>query len=299
MFRSIAIVEPPFERTPNWCRIRYGGARAHARLQLNSCTNLHCSRRMLTLAAPRSCAVTSSTNAFNDVGCHHAPLLPRSNPHIAPRHDRVPLPAVSFLGGFRTPAPSLDVRGPSVIGRHPKPLYEWGLVRADPRSGCPIRWWPSSPRGCLAGRPRIRDNSLVWESPGKSRVRLAIVCVGGRCVEIGTGFFVGGFRLDCQRRGWCSKRQCHRWLYLPGQLRAPRQVREGVCRRMVGHQHPCFFLQRGRGVVGWPVRQAKLGCGNHVGIAWSRISEPDRLVPSPHASPLRAMDQKSGLSILI
>ena len=86
---------------------------------------------------------------------------------------------------------------------------------------------------------------------------------------------------------------------MPRQLRAPRQVREGVCRRMVGHQHPCFFLQRGRDVVGWPVRQAKLGCGNHVGIAWSRISEPDRLVPSPHASPLRAMDQKSGLSILM
>ena len=38
---------------------------------------------MLTLAAPRSCAVTSSTNAFNGVGCHHAPLLPRSNPHSA------------------------------------------------------------------------------------------------------------------------------------------------------------------------------------------------------------------------
>src|SRR4249920_2517978 len=88
---------------------------------LNACTNLHCSRRMFTLAAPRSCAVTSSTNAFNGVGRHHAPLLPRSNPHSA-RHDRVPLPAVSFLGGFRTPAPSLGVRGPSVIGRHPKPF---------------------------------------------------------------------------------------------------------------------------------------------------------------------------------
>src|SRR4249919_489023 len=90
---------------------------------LNACTNLHCSRRMFTLAAPRSCAVTSSTNAFNGVGRHHAPLLPRSNPHSA-RHDRVPLPAVSFLGGFRTPAPSLGVRGPSVIGRHPKPFTQ-------------------------------------------------------------------------------------------------------------------------------------------------------------------------------
>jgi hypothetical protein len=29
----------------------------------------------------------------------------------------------------------------------------------DHRSGCPMRWWPSSPRGCLAGRPEIREYS--------------------------------------------------------------------------------------------------------------------------------------------
>ena len=33
--------------------------------------------------------------------------------------DRVLLPGAG---------PSLGVRGPSVIGQHPKPLYEWGLV---------------------------------------------------------------------------------------------------------------------------------------------------------------------------
>jgi hypothetical protein len=27
----------------------------------------------------------------------------------------------------------------------------------DHRSGCPMRWWPSSPRGCLAGRPEKRE----------------------------------------------------------------------------------------------------------------------------------------------
>jgi hypothetical protein len=27
----------------------------------------------------------------------------------------------------------------------------------DQRSGCPMRWWPSSPRGCLAGRPELRE----------------------------------------------------------------------------------------------------------------------------------------------
>jgi hypothetical protein len=32
-------------------------------------------------------------------------------------------------------------------------------------------------------------------------VRLAIVSMGGRCVEIGAVFFISGFRLDCQRRG--------------------------------------------------------------------------------------------------
>jgi hypothetical protein len=29
----------------------------------------------------------------------------------------------------------------------------------DHRSGCPLRWWPSSPRACLAGRPEIRECS--------------------------------------------------------------------------------------------------------------------------------------------
>jgi hypothetical protein len=67
---------------------------------LNSCTNLHCSRRMFTLVAPRSCAVTSSTNAFNGVGCHHAPLLPRSNPHSAPGTTACHFPRFRSLEAF-------------------------------------------------------------------------------------------------------------------------------------------------------------------------------------------------------
>jgi hypothetical protein len=50
---------------------------------LNLCTDLHCSRRTLTLAAPRSCAATSSTNAPMGIGCHQPVRLPRANPHSA------------------------------------------------------------------------------------------------------------------------------------------------------------------------------------------------------------------------
>ena len=36
---------------------------------------------------------------------------------------------------------------------------KWPDQPLDHRSGCPMRWWPSSPRGCLAGRPEIRKYS--------------------------------------------------------------------------------------------------------------------------------------------
>ena len=57
-------------------------AQMHA-YDLNLCTDLHCSRRTLTLAAPRSCAATSSTNTLMGVGCHQPVHLPRANPHSA------------------------------------------------------------------------------------------------------------------------------------------------------------------------------------------------------------------------
>ena len=56
-------------------------AQIHA-YDLNLCTDLHCSRRTLTLA-PRSCPATSSTNALMGVGCHQPVRLPRANPHSA------------------------------------------------------------------------------------------------------------------------------------------------------------------------------------------------------------------------
>src|SRR4029077_7381888 len=57
-------------------------AQIHA-YDLNLCTDLHLSRRTLTLAAPRSCPATSSTNALIGVGCHQPVRLPRANPHSA------------------------------------------------------------------------------------------------------------------------------------------------------------------------------------------------------------------------
>ena len=96
---------------------------------LNLRTNLHCSRQILTLAAAWSCAATSSTNAFNGVGCHHAPRLPRSNPHSARSTTACHFPRFPSLEAFG-PRPQASVSAaPSVIGRHPKPLYERGVVK--------------------------------------------------------------------------------------------------------------------------------------------------------------------------
>ena len=57
-------------------------AQIHA-YHLNLCTDLHCSRRTLTLAVPRSCPAMSSTNAPMGIGCHQPVRLPRANPHSA------------------------------------------------------------------------------------------------------------------------------------------------------------------------------------------------------------------------
>ena len=84
---------------------------------LNLCTDLHCPRRILTLAAACSCAVTSSTNAFNGVGCHHAPLLPRSNPHSAPGTTACHFPRFRSLEAFgRRPQPRCSRPRPSSAG---------------------------------------------------------------------------------------------------------------------------------------------------------------------------------------
>ena len=56
-------------------------------------------------AADQSCAATSSANALIGIGCPHTPPS-CANLHSArrSRRHRLPFPAGSFLGGFRTPA---------------------------------------------------------------------------------------------------------------------------------------------------------------------------------------------------
>jgi hypothetical protein len=48
-------------------------------------------------------------NPPHHIAFHHSPCAPRPNPHSAGRTTHVPIPAVSSLGGFRTPA--LGARG--------------------------------------------------------------------------------------------------------------------------------------------------------------------------------------------
>src|SRR4029077_6276593 len=81
-------------------------AQIHA-YDLNLCTDLHCSRRTLTLAAPRSCAATSSTNALMGVCCHQPVRLPRANPHSARGTTACHFPrfrSLKFPSDFARPA---------------------------------------------------------------------------------------------------------------------------------------------------------------------------------------------------
>src|ERR1019366_10425065 len=54
----------------------------------------------------------SSAALIGPVGSHRPPHRPSPNPHRACRTASVSLPAISSLGGFRTPAPSRAVRSP-------------------------------------------------------------------------------------------------------------------------------------------------------------------------------------------
>src|SRR5271154_1091391 len=66
-----------------------------------------------------------------------APSAPAKSP-IAPAEPGAPLPALSFLGGFRTTAPVLVAS--SEMGRHPKPVTKPARLlsaRMSPFAGCP------------------------------------------------------------------------------------------------------------------------------------------------------------------
>jgi hypothetical protein len=68
-------------------------------------------------------------------------------------------------------------RSQAIDGRSaPKCQGKWPDQPPDHRSGCPMRWWPSSPRRCLAGRPVIREYSRQIGShlgnPGLCRFHL-------------------------------------------------------------------------------------------------------------------------------
>ena len=92
-------------------------AQMHA-YDLNLCTDLHCSRPTLTLAAPCSSAATSPTNALMGVGCRQPVRLPRANPRSARGTTACHFPRFRSLKAFgRRPRCTPRRRD----RRHPKP----------------------------------------------------------------------------------------------------------------------------------------------------------------------------------
>jgi hypothetical protein len=83
-------------------------------------TFIHEPRKLPVVLSPEEVAraATSSTNACDPVASDHTLHPRRSNPQSARRPAARTLPAVSSLGGFRTPASS--VLAPLAHGRHPK-----------------------------------------------------------------------------------------------------------------------------------------------------------------------------------
>src|SRR5271155_4255747 len=80
-----------------------------------------------------------------------APSAPAKSP-IAPAEPGAPLPALSFLGGFRTTAPVLVAS--SEMGRHPKPV-----TNSDPVFSAHIS--PSAECGRREGVPLVKRAILL------------------------------------------------------------------------------------------------------------------------------------------
>jgi hypothetical protein len=84
---------------------------------LNVGIDLRGSRQIPVPVAGQSCTPTSSTNAFNGVGCHHAPRLPRANPHSARGTTACHFPRFPSLEAFgRRPQPRCSRPRPSQAG---------------------------------------------------------------------------------------------------------------------------------------------------------------------------------------
>ena len=80
--------------------------------------------------AAHSSAASPSHNSLHRLDPNQPARLRHSNPHSARGTASRSLNAVSFLGGFRTPA--LRPAAPSPLGRHPKPF-----TQADHTAGLP------------------------------------------------------------------------------------------------------------------------------------------------------------------
>src|ERR1700741_3159887 len=79
------------------------------KLSSQAAHDLHRSTPPTAITAAHSCPNSPSTHTLDRVRSTLPHHLRRSNPHSACRTANVPIPAVSSLGGFRTPA--LSARG--------------------------------------------------------------------------------------------------------------------------------------------------------------------------------------------
>src|SRR5664280_3845578 len=73
----------------------------------------------------------SSTGLLNPIGSHPLPHAQQPNRHRAPRTASVSPPAISSLGGFRTPAPNRGVRGAVRHQPASENLHNSGQTRAQ------------------------------------------------------------------------------------------------------------------------------------------------------------------------
>ena len=122
-------------------------------------------RALIFLLTPRRSRTPTIHSAARSTSCAAASrrwVIDRSNRRVGPA-------SVSVRPNGQRQREALDCHAFTSNQREECAQMPEKMARSVPehRSGCPIHWWPSSPRGCLAGRPRIRKNTPQFGShPG-------------------------------------------------------------------------------------------------------------------------------------
>jgi hypothetical protein len=107
------------------------------------------------------------TKSATAILCHHPPRRPNANPHSARGTSACHFPRFPSLEAFGRRPQASAVAAPSVTGRHPKPLYERGLVKTlSALLVCPLDLFVRPQAPIFPSRPAGLQSGARWSCQG-------------------------------------------------------------------------------------------------------------------------------------